>query len=79
MTVDREPPITQLQVEKVEALEAVPPRPLPIQLEILLPELGRTDLVVVEERRRHRDQAGQRPLQGEDQELMGIFQSVTAS
>jgi hypothetical protein len=66
-------------VEKVEALEAVPPRPLLIQLEILLLVLGRMDLVVVEERRLRRDQAVQRLLQGEDQEPMGLSQSVTAS
>ena len=76
VTVDRDQLITQLQVEKVEALEAVPPRPLPIQLEILLPGLATAE---EEERRLHRDQAVQRLLQGEDQELMGLSQSVTAS
>jgi hypothetical protein len=50
-----------------------------MQLEMLLPELGRMDLVVVEERRLRRDQAVQRLLQGEDQEPMGLSQSVTAS
>jgi hypothetical protein len=71
--------MTQVQVEKVEALEAVPPSPPPMQLEMLLLELGRMDLVVVEERRLRRDQAVQRLLQGEDQEPMGLSQSVTAS
>ena len=71
--------MTQVQVEKVEALEAVPPSLPPIQLEILLPELGRMDLVVEEEHRLLRHQAVQRLLQGEDQEPMGLSQSVTAS
>jgi hypothetical protein len=71
--------MTQVQVEKVEALEAVPPSLPPIHLEMLLLELGRMDLVVEEERRLRRDQAVQRLLQGEDQEPMGLSQSVTAS
>jgi hypothetical protein len=71
--------MTQVQVEKVEALEAVPPSLPPIHLEMLLLELGRMDLVVEEERRLRRDQAVRRLLQGEDQEPMGLSQSVTAS
>jgi len=76
VTAGREQLITQLQVEKVEALEAVPPSPLPIHLEILLPGMATAE---EEERRLRRDQAVQRLLQGEDQELMGLSQSVTAS
>jgi hypothetical protein len=74
VTAGRELTLTQLQVEKVEALGAVPPSLAPIHLEILLPELGRMVLVAAAERHLHRDQAFQRPLQGEDREPTGLSQ-----
>lgn len=76
VTVDREPPLTQLQVEKVEVLAAVQPSPVLIQLEILLLDMATAAEVG---RRRHRDQVGQRPLRGEDQDPTDLSQSVTAS
>lgn len=71
VTVDRDHILTQLQVEKVEALKAGQPSPLPIQLEILLPGLATAE---EEEDGLRRHQAVQRLLQGEDQDPMGPSQ-----
>ena len=68
MIADRDHLLTQLQVEKAEALEAVPNSLPPIQLEIMLPGLA---TAAAAERHLHRDQAFQRPLQGEERDLMG--------
>ena len=73
---DREPLLTQLQVEKVEVPAAVQHSPLLTQLEILR---AGTATAAAAERHLRRGQAGQRRLQGEERGLTGLSQSVTAS